>query len=205
MNKKTIKKMRMQLRECFINENYFKSYNFARSFLDTLETNSDIADKDDFYICYVYLSNCTRRLSMNELSLFYAQKAIEYAEKQNEFIIGYDLLATCYRGLGDIGLASETYDKGIKMCDSWIESYDKHYEEQINDIALSKADLIHNKGDMLLNIELILNSIEIYRSLLYKKGIDNREIYKSIELSYKNIKEIDSSYIHKQVTVPKMA
>lgn len=202
MDRITIKQDKEKIQNCFLEKQYFKSYDLSKQLLIQLNSNISITTKDDFFYCYIYLSNNARRLKNISLGIDYAKKALEYAELDSEFIMIYDILAICHRENGEIEDALYIYDCYIDRCDIWLKSFDIHFIRQRNQIKSSKANMIHNKGDMLKDVQLIIKSIELYEEILYSKECDWNAIQYQIDKAYKNIHEIDPSFIHNEATTP---
>lgn len=181
-----------RIKTFFISKKYFRTYDLVINLLSKIKNDNNNVINKDFFRCYIYASNCARRLGLNnnELGIEYAKKALEYAYAEGDIIMGYDALATCYRSAGEIGLAIYYYDKCIEIYNTWLNSLNDFLVVDRNKVNLNRINVIHNKADMLKDVDLILESIQMYKKLLNLEGLDSKLIQIKIDNAYKNIDEI---------------
>lgn len=202
MNNQIMIRKQKNMETYFIEKKYSEAYDLAKELLEYMANNQNEGDSYSIYCCYVYASHCSRRLNNIDEAIVYGEKALQYAEKENELIMTYDALASCYRSKNEIDVANRMYDECIYECNNLIQKFDGQFTEDIVDIYKARADAIHNKGDMLGDIKLILESIDLYNHLLKFKDINIKLIQKNIKTAYGNIVEIDSKTLHSMATTP---
>lgn len=209
MNREEITKTKKRIQIHFLEGKYLKAYDLSVNLLRDISANIDNTRNDDFFYCYIQMSNCYRRLSDINLNINYADDALEYAEtalkyavKDNEFVVAYDAVATCYQAKGEIDIAIAKYNECIDKCDEWLDTFDIYFGLARNRIKFSKANAIHNKGDLLKDIDMIVESIKLYSQVLYSEGCDTNDVQKKINDAYDNIYKINPNFIHSTITSP---
>lgn len=200
MNREEIVNKKKQIQSCFNEQKYLKTYDIIKQLLN-IENKKCLVNYDLYYL-YIYASNCTSYLNNHDLSLEYAQKAEKYASKESEKITVYNLLAFNHILAKNTDEAIISCDKCIQMCDQLLETFDICFVKQRDRINLDKADAMHNKGELIENIGLILDSISIYKELLLSQSLNKEVIKTKINNAYKTLNKIPQSetYITKATT-----
>lgn len=193
MERKTIDNEIVRIRSYCKSEQWFRAYDLAHLLLLSLEKNT-LANRRDFLTCYIYMSNCMRRMGNLELALEFAFQSSGYADEIEERIMSNNAIANCHGEIGNNFEASKLYDKNINLYKIWIDGILlKEQEKDKDKLTLSMANTIQNKGYFLRDSDLVNEAIRIYKTLLNKDGLDKEIIKKYLSESYKSLLEINPS------------
>lgn len=200
MNRIDITNAKKKIQKHFLEKEYLKAYDSLLNLLDVAESNAKDFVKNDFFYCYIYMSNCLVELNRLDMAVISANKALSYSVKDYEFLLCYNLSAMCCGELGDIDGAVKIYNDCILECDNWLNGGDIFFKEDKDKIVVAKADAINNIGDLLQDENIMMEAIVLYCSVL--AGVDNDilNITAKINKSYESICQINPNFIHTSVS-----
>lgn len=188
----TCQEYRDNIRLLYKEKKYLEGYSLCKEFFYNIKKNRLNWTKNDKYACYGYLSIGSKNLKKYKLSLRYAELSLKYAETYSEIINMKNIIALCYKNLGEIDLAIRIYQVNIKLCDNLLKNLQSNIEclETKDNILESKASLLANIGEITKDERYINDAIYIYKQLNINNNIKQQIIIKKIDSLYENLHEI---------------